>query len=441
MSMFSTAPGSIGAISSVSNSDGSLIVTPNTGIVIVSLNTGNGNIWTAAQAITGAVGTNFVPLTINQNDTGNNPAGIIINNSGTNNALRIVPTGNTGSSASTSGAFLLNNTGNTGIGMNINTNNATIGTAGLVFMKSSNASSTGPVLRLDQIGTGPALKINQTGNTGTTTGSSGGLMVVQNGTGFGIQFYSGAGAGNGALVHIEADNVLWNQPLLEISTAGTDGGAANVKLIGPVPQIEWVENDQTSPAGKFETGVNGNVFYIASRNNADSSFEASIDYNQLRLGGGINFHGTSSGATTIVPNAVAGSNILTLSTTAGTLMPVVGNGRVTGQIAAVASVLAYTIGAADSSFRISANVNVTAFAVGTFNVTCAYTDETNTSRTLTMTFSSITGTLGIAVAAAGAFEGVPLHIRCKAATTITFATTGTFTSLTYNAEASIVQIA
>ena len=74
-------------------------------------------------------------------------------------------------------------------------------------------------------------------------------------------------------------------------------------------------------------------------------------------------------------------------------------------------------------------------------MTVAYTDETNTARTLTLNFSSLTGTLGIAIAAAGPFEGIPAVIRCKASTTITVATAGTFTSLTYNAEAMLEQLA
>ena len=101
----------------------------------------------------------------------------------------------------------------------------------------------------------------------------------------------------------------------------------------------------------------------------------------------------------------------------------------------------YTVGASDGSFWVSANVNVTAFAVGTFNVTCTYTDETNTSQTLKMNFSTLTGTIGIAIAATGPFEGIPSHIRAKAGTAITIATSGTFTSLTYNVEGNISQIA
>lgn len=126
----------------------------------------------------------------------------------------------------------------------------------------------------------------------------------------------------------------------------------------------------------------------------------------------------------------------------GSLPAVVSGPRLTGQTAA-ASLTAYTVGAADSSFLVSANVLVTTSTVHSFTTTCTYSDEGNTSRTLTLTFSNVGGTLVTAIAnAAGAvpYEGVPLHIRAKAATTITFATVGTFTTVTYNVEGVVTQI-
>lgn len=305
-------------VSSVTAANSTLTISPTIGAVIAGLNLANANTWTAAQVITAANASNFVPLTINQNDVTNNLVGLKINNAGTGNSVNITPTGNTGSSASVSGALYLNNTSNPGIGANFYTNSATGTTAGLVFAKSDNASATFPVYRIDQDGTGPSMKINQNGNTGTVTGSSGAFVLNQAGTGFGAQFYSNGGAGNGALVHIEADNTLWDQPLLEISTAGTNGGAANIKLLGPVPQIEWIENDQVSPAGKFETGVNGDLFYIAGRNSADNSFEVATTYNRLANGGGINFIGTTSGQTTLRATATA-SGTLTLPAVTDTI--------------------------------------------------------------------------------------------------------------------------
>lgn len=120
------------------------------------------------------------------------------------------------------------------------------------------------------------------------------------------------------------------------------------------------------------------------------------------------------------------------------------SGRVTAQAAAAASVVALTVGAADASYQVSANVLVTTATLHNFTVTCTYTDEGNTSRTLTLTFSNVGGTLATAIVNTGGavpYEGVPLHIRCKASTTITIATTGTFTTVAYNAEGVIRQMA
>lgn len=129
--------------------------------------------------------------------------------------------------------------------------------------------------------------------------------------------------------------------------------------------------------------------------------------------------------------------------TAGLGVPAIyGFGRSTAQTAAVASVATYTVGSSDGSFAISANVLVTASATHNFTVTCAYTDEGNTSRTLTLNLSQLAGTLVTAITnttGIGPYGGVPVHIRAKASTSITIATTGTFTSVTYNVEGLITQ--
>lgn len=117
-------------------------------------------------------------------------------------------------------------------------------------------------------------------------------------------------------------------------------------------------------------------------------------------------------------------------------------GRATAQTGAVATVATYTT-IADNSFEISANVLVTTSTTHNFTVTCAYTDEGNTARTLTVMFSSLAGGVVTAIAnAAGAvpYAGIPVHIRAKSATAITIATTGTFTTVTYNVEGIIRQI-
>ena len=115
-----------------------------------------------------------------------------------------------------------------------------------------------------------------------------------------------------------------------------------------------------------------------------------------------------------------------------------------GQTAAVASVAAYSNTAADGTYEVSANVLVTASGTHNFTVTVAYTDESNTARTLTLPFSSLAGAVVTAItntAGATAYEGLVCHIRVKASTTITIATVGVFTSVTYNCEGTIKRIA
>ena len=163
----------------------------------------------------------------------------------------------------------------------------------------------------------------------------------------------------------------------------------------------------------------------------------------------------SQSADLLVVQNSSNTNMLTLSSaglinkynkvaTAGLGVPAIyGQGRSTAQTAAVASVATYTVGAADGTFMISANVLVTTSTVHSFTVTVAYTDEGNTARTLTLNFSNLAGTFSTSIAnAAGAvpYEGVPLHIRAKASTAITIASTGTFTTVQYNIEAYITQL-
>lgn len=120
-------------------------------------------------------------------------------------------------------------------------------------------------------------------------------------------------------------------------------------------------------------------------------------------------------------------------------------GRSAGAVAAVASVAALTVGAADTSYDVQANVNVTVATTHNFTVTCVYTDETNTSRTLTLGFAQIAGATYIQnitnLTGTGPYHSAVYPIRCKAGTTVTIATTGTFTAVTYNVEGLIEAVA
>ncbi len=124
---------------------------------------------------------------------------------------------------------------------------------------------------------------------------------------------------------------------------------------------------------------------------------------------------------------------------------IVASGRATAQTGANASVSTFTVGAADASFEVSANVLVTTSTTHSFTVTCAYTDEGNTARTLTLGFTQLSGATFLTaitnVTGAGPYESPTYHLRCKAATAITIATTGTFTTVTYNVEGVVKQTA
>ncbi len=131
--------------------------------------------------------------------------------------------------------------------------------------------------------------------------------------------------------------------------------------------------------------------------------------------------------------------------TAGWGMPTIyASGSATAQTALVASVAAYTVGAADGTFEVTANVNVTTSTLHNFGVVITYTDETNTSRSLTLPMAQLAGTFVAAITnatGAGPYEGAKVCIRAKASTAITITTAGTFTTVTYNVYGSISQIA
>lgn len=205
-------------------------------------------------------------------------------------------------------------------------------------------------------------------------------------------------------------------------------------------------NDYISGYDRLDIGTNGNV-YIGGNMGGDGSSAAMIvlvggnvgigdltPASMLTVGSGDLWQITSSGGL----GAYKG-----VATTAWGQPAIFASGRSTAQTAAVASVAAYTVGAADGSFLISANVNVTTSTAHSFTATVTYTDETNTAQTQTITFSQLNATLISVitnVTGAGPYAGVPLHIRAKAATAITCATAGTFTTVTYNVECDITQV-
>ena len=122
-------------------------------------------------------------------------------------------------------------------------------------------------------------------------------------------------------------------------------------------------------------------------------------------------------------------------------------GRTTGAAAAVASVCTTLVGAADATYEILMNVLVTTATTHTFTAQCTYTDEGNTARTITMPFRLVGDTTALTASIANGngavpYIGVPLLIRCKAATAITLLTqaAGTYTTVAYNVEGLIRKV-
>ncbi len=123
--------------------------------------------------------------------------------------------------------------------------------------------------------------------------------------------------------------------------------------------------------------------------------------------------------------------------------PVIG-GRTAGAVAAVTSVVTTTVSTLDCSYVVWANVLVTTATNHNFTVTVAYTDESNTPQTLTLSFTlAAGGAFTTAVVNANGtvpYMGIPQAIRCKAGSTITIATVGVFTTVVYNVEGFLQQI-
>lgn len=102
------------------------------------------------------------------------------------------------------------------------------------------------------------------------------------------QFYRNLGAtANGPNVLIRDDDSAVDDGALRIITDGTAGGVYSILINDPAVDIELVESDQASPAGKYELSVQNDLFAIASRNSGDTGFENSVTFPRFANGGGL----------------------------------------------------------------------------------------------------------------------------------------------------------
>lgn len=119
---------------------------------------------------------------------------------------------------------------------------------------------------------------------------------------------------------------------------------------------------------------------------------------------------------------------------------IVGRQRLDAQGGALAALLTFTLGSSDGTFEYGVTCTLTTAGSANFTATVAYTDESNAARTTTVDWA-VGSSFPTAVTVAGQYAGTVRQIRAKAGTTITVATTGTFTGATYNIEAILTQLA
>ncbi|MFM2374848.1 MAG: hypothetical protein RLZZ234_843 [Candidatus Parcubacteria bacterium] len=118
------------------------------------------------------------------------------------------------------------------------------------------------------IGTSTANAMLQISDTSNATG---GLYIASS---------QSTPAGSVNLATFETTNANWDRPLVRINDISTNGGAANVRLDSPNPDIEFIETDQTAPQGKFELAGSGNRFQVNSRDAGNSAFETILEFAQ-----------------------------------------------------------------------------------------------------------------------------------------------------------------
>lgn len=137
-------------------------------------------------------------------------------------------------------------------------------------------------------------------------------------------------------------------------------------------------------------------------------------------------------------------------TTAGRGLPVVvAKARtVAATNVGTASVATFTVGAADATFEVGCNVLVTTATAHSFSCDVTYTDEGNSARTFVLPMEQPSGgafvTTGLItnVTGTGPYHSPMMVIRAKTATAITVRTSsgGTFTTVVYNIDGTIIQL-
>lgn len=108
----------------------------------------------------------------------------------------------------------------------------------------------------------------------------------------------------------------------------------------------------------------------------------------------------------------------------------------------VAVTLASTVAPVDGSYWVSGWIKILSGATYNFGLVVSFTDENGNAGTRSIPLM-IGGIVVVAQNADGnpaSYSGMGIQIRVKAGTTVSVTPTGTFTNVTYNAEAQITKL-
>lgn len=412
-----------GAISSVSNSDGTLTISPTTGAVVASLALAHANTWTGLQ-------------TFNSQSLGTSTADSVLINNTTAAAVgaqQISPSlhisGNGwGTTAGTSQSVDYR--------LNLLPVQGTVPSGTLQFLSSVNGGAYTAQLQLTTAGN---ITLQGSLLSGQSSSSSAAIGTVGTSNLFSYASNVGTSINTASYLFGGASNVnIRNAFGGSISTVvlGASNNYANTIIASSAVTA--------AATGTHAVLANLAVTALGTVTNGSSvpiTNTASVYINGAGAGGTNNYALMVNSGATYLGGLITSYN--GIATAGNGVVSVQGAGRQTGQTAADATVATYTVGASDASFVVSSNVNVTASVTHTIAVQVDYTDEGNVSRTVTLSFSQLAGTIINSitnVTGTGPYEGIPLHIRAKASTAITVKTTGTFTSVTYNVEGVITKL-
>lgn len=173
---------------------------------------------------------------------------------------------------------------------------------------------------------------------GGSTGSSNSVWATSSSDTTAVTLNGGARAYIGTTTQATARFEINNQDAsatnggLRVISNGTSGADYEARFDSPNPDLEFVETDQTAPAGKFEIAVNSDKLQINGRNSADDSFEPIAMFSRYASGGALGigtlFDTPSAVLTVVATSTLKAFDIQDSSTGQGDLFRVDSTGKV-----------------------------------------------------------------------------------------------------------------